>query len=557
MEAYTRWQQLAKKELWVRESLLELREDEKQDSFYKSLEFGTAGMRGLLGVGPNRINVYTVAKANKGYAKYLIETFGTKGIKVAIAYDNRHQSRELAEVSARVLSTYGIESYVFTQPRPTPELSFALRHLNCVGGIVITASHNPREYNGYKVYDETGCQLVDSKISKVIEYVGEIEDETTIDIEAHDASLIHELDKTFDRIYLDALKTITIRPNIKKDLKIVLSSQHGTAYPILVDVLEELGYHVIVVEEQSSYDPDFTNTRSPNPEDLKSYELPLEYAKRHDADLILVCDPDADRMGIAVKHGGSYRYLTGNQGGAILQEYIYRSHRELKTMPKHPIMFNTIVTSDLGEKIAQKYGVAVEKTLTGFKYIGEKIEAHNRAQDHQFVFGYEESYGYLIADFVRDKDALQACILVSEAANYYHNQNKTLIDILFELFGEHGFYVDSQISLTLSGSEGLERIQRLLSYFRNHSLNEIAGIQVINKEDYWISKDSHGNTLDYPQSNVIKYFLEDGSWVAIRPSGTEPKCKIYYCVCSQTYDASINKFNQLNEAMQILIDTID
>lgn len=549
------WIELSKTEAWIEDQLSNLSETEKQDAFYKSLEFGTAGMRGLLGVGPNRMNVYTVAKANMGYGKYIASNF--KGpLKVAIAYDNRHQSREFALVSANILSTFGIESYVFSDPRPTPELSFAVRELGCVGGIVITASHNPKEYNGYKVYDETGCQLVDHKIQEVIQYVNEIEDETSLDIKVGDASMIHELDATFDSLYVDKLKGMVLRSDEPKNIKIVFSSQHGTSYPLVPNLLEDLGYDVIVVEEQKAYDPDFSNTKSPNPEEKDAYILPLEYARKYDADLILVCDPDADRMGIAIKHEGDFHYLTGNDGGAILQAYIYSTLDQQGTMPLNPVMFNTVVTSDLGEKIARSYGVDVEKTLTGFKYIGEKIEAHNQKNDKQFVFGYEESYGYLLKDFVRDKDALQACLMVSEAANYYLNRNQTLLDVLYGLFETHGAYYDHLESLSLQGQQGLERIQRILSHFRDHELKNIDTIKVLYKEDYLLQKDTRDNVLEFPKSNVLKYYLEDGSWIALRPSGTEPKCKIYYNIKDETLDKAKAKFKTLSRTLNAIIDTI-
>lgn len=556
MKAYTNWEKLGEKESWVKNALDNLSESEKQDAFYKSLEFGTAGMRGLLGVGPNRMNLYTIAKANLGYGKYLKETFSGP-LKVAIAYDNRHKSKEFAKISAMILSTFGIDSYVFSNPRPTPELSYAVRKLNCVGGIVITASHNPKEYNGYKVYDETGCQLVDDKIAKVIEYVNEIKDETQIDIHQGEKSMIRYLDEDFDNKYLDKLRTIVLREDLKKDIRIIFSSQHGTAYPLVPDILKDLGYDVTIVEEQKAYDPDFTNTPTPNPEDKRSFEMALQYAKREDADLMLVADPDADRMGIAIKHEGDYVYLTGNEGGAVLQEYIYKTKKELNNMPENPVMFNTIVTSDLGEKIAEKYDVDVEKTLTGFKYIGEKIENHNRNNTKQFVFGYEESYGYLIKDFVRDKDALQACIAVSEACAYYKNEGKTLVDVLHDLYDEHGAYYDTLESLTLEKEAGLARIQRILETFRNTDYNDFANIKISKKEDYLTQTDSDGKTLDFPKSNVLKYFLEDGSWIAIRPSGTEPKCKFYYCVKDETLSSSEDKYKKLSKAINDIIDTIE
>lgn len=540
-----KWSALQEKYDWVKSGFDNLSESDQQDAFYKSLEFGTAGMRGLLGVGPNRMNELTVAKANVGFGKYLVETFPNQPLKVAIAYDNRHKSRKFSEVSARILSRYGIESYIFETLRPTPELSFAVRELGCIGGIVVTASHNPKEYNGYKVYDETGCQLVDDKIARVIALINEVEDETDIDLETFDSTKIHAIDDTFDNIYLDAIKTIQLRRDEPKNIKIVFTSQHGTSYPMVPTLLSSLGYDVTVVEEQSSFDPDFSNTKTPNPEDRDSYELAIEYGKRLDADLILSCDPDADRMGIVVKHNGEYQYLTGNQGGSILQEYIYSSKIELGTMPTDPIMFNTVVTSDLGEKIAAKYGVTVEKTLTGFKYIGNKIQQHNEAKDYTFVFGYEESYGYLIADFVRDKDAIQACLMVAEAANYYLNKNKTLVDVLDALYEEHGAHIESQVAITRAGATGLEEIQEILNTFRTGAFNSFANIGVKYFDDFQTSMRSNGEQLDFPKSNVLKFYLEDGSWIAIRPSGTEPKCKFYYCIVDETIEKAQAKFELL------------
>jgi phosphoglucomutase len=546
MESLKRWEMLGESQAWVKEAMRELSEKERHDAFYKTLEFGTGGMRGILGVGPNRMNLYTVAKTNMGFGKYLRETFSdVENPKVAIAYDNRHQSFEFAQISGRILSNFGIASYIFKDPRPTPELSFAVRELGCIGGIVITASHNPKEYNGYKVYDETGCQLVDHKIAKVIEYVNEIEDETSVDLSIGDSALVHELDEAFDRKYLDRLKDIVIN-NEEKKVRIVFSSQHGTSYPLVPNVLTELGYDVTVVKEQEAYDPNFSHTKSPNPEEKASFELALRYADEVDAHLILVCDPDADRMGIALRHKGVFEYLSGNQGGALLQEYIYSN----KVLGDNPIMFNTIVTSDIGEKIARSYGVEVEKTLTGFKYIGEKIE---QSVDKSFVFGYEESYGYLLADFVRDKDALQACIMVAEMTNHYLLQDKTLVDVLYELYDKHGAYVDRLESLSLGGQEGLERIGRILEHFRTKGLE---GFDVVLTQDYLASLDSKGKALDFPKSNVLKFFLSDGSWVAIRPSGTEPKCKFYFCVRDNSIDEAEEKYLQISSKLNTIISGI-
>ena len=549
---FQKWKELGYKNPEIAQQLDCLDEASAHDAFYKSLEFGTAGMRGLLGVGPNRMNAYTVGKANYGFAKYLTETFIDKELKVAIAYDNRHQSPEFAAISAKILSSFGIKVYVFSSLRPTPELSFAVRELGCVGGIVITASHNPKEYNGYKVYDETGCQLIDHKIARVIELIATLPSETEVDLEVGDDALIEKIDADIDNLYLSRIKAIQLQPKSLKTLKIIFTSQHGTAYPLVPKLLRESGYDVIVVDEQKTHDPDFSNTKTPNPEDERSYDLALDYARRFKADLVLSCDPDADRMGIVVRHNDNYEFLTGNQGGSILQEYIYSTRTAHHALPENPIMFNTVVTSDLGEKIASKYGVKTEKTLTGFKYIGSKIEAHNQVGDAQFVFGYEESYGYLIADFVRDKDALQACLMVAEAANFYKENGETLVDVLNRLYEEHGTHVEKQIAISRPGASGLKEIQTILESFRNYDVSSIAGINIRFVDDFLSGKRTDGTVLDFPQSNVLKFYLEDGSWLAIRPSGTEPKCKFYFCIVGDSLHAANQKYEALANSVKMI-----
>ena len=551
--SYENWEMKAEKYTWVKEGLANLTEESKHDSFYKDLEFGTAGMRGPLGVGPNRMNLFTVARASLGFGEYLKDTFAGQELKVAIAYDNRHQSPEFANIAALMLSNYGIESFVFDSPRPTPELSFAVRELNCIGGIVVTASHNPKEYNGYKVYDETGCQLVDDKIEKVIANIESIKDETSIDLEKGDKELITEISKEVDDVYIDRVASIQLRPEVEKKIKIVYSSQHGASYPYLYDLLVDQGYDVILVEEQSSYDPDFINTLTPNPEDHKSYDLAIEYAKKHDADLVLSVDPDGDRMGIVVKHKNDYVFLTGNQGGAVLQEYIYSTMAEKDLFPENPLMLNTVVTSDLGDKIAKNYNVDVEKTLTGFKYIGEKIENHNIKGDKQFVFGYEESYGYLIKDFVRDKDAVQACLMSAEAANYYAQDGKTLVDVLDDLYEKYGTYFETQDAYSFEGSEGFELMQKILSNFRENEIDSLGNQKVDSFDDFLSRKSSDGTLIDLPEANVLKYYLEDGSWIAVRPSGTEPKVKFYYCVVGDNMESSQKKYEAMkNDVVEIM-----
>lgn len=537
-EAYERWLNHPNLDPSYKEVLEHMTEKEKNDAFYTTIEFGTAGMRGLLGPGTNRINLHTIRKANEGFAAY-IEAQGEEAKQrgVAIGYDNRHMSPEFAMDSARVLAKHGIRSYVFESLRPTPELSFAVRYFHCFGGIMVTASHNPKEYNGYKLYDEKGCQLVPALAQQVIDRVNAVKDELAItaDVSAEEEKLITVIGKEVDEEYYKNVLSIQLNPDVDKDLvKIIFTPEHGTANIPVKEVYTRAGYHFVAVEEQCTPDPDFSNTPTPNPEEPGSYELALEYAKREDADIILVCDPDADRMGVGVKHKGEYKLLTGNQSGSVLIEYILSQLSEKGQMPPHPVMFNTVVTSDLGEKIANKYGVECEKTLTGFKFIGEKVAKYEVSGEKNYVFGYEESYGSLIKPFVRDKDAPQACLMLAEAACYYKAQGKTLVDVLYALYEELGYYEESQTSLKLEGQEGAMRIKQILSDLRASDVTEIAGESVVRFEDYKEciikEKDAVRELTGFTKSDVLKYYLADGSWIAIRPSGTEPKCKFYYCV---------------------------
>ncbi len=526
-----------------------------QDAFYTSLEFGTAGMRGLLGAGPNRMNLYTIRKANVAFAKYLLQYPDAKERGVAIAYDNRWMSKEFSVESARVLAMFGIPSFVFTSLRPTPELSFAVRHLHCIGGIVVTASHNPKEYNGYKVYDEKGCQLIPYQIDQVIAEINKIEDELSIEVSLtpKQEKLIRWIDDEVDKPYEKRVLAIQNRPEQdKSSTKIIFTPQHGTAYHPVMNVLTKAGYHVIPVLEQCTPDPEFPNTKTPNPEEKAAYDRAIDVMKEHLADAALSTDPDADRVGVVVVHHGEYRLLTGNQTGSILLDYVFSTKNEKGTMPSNPVIFNTVVTSDLGEKVATSYGVETEKTLTGFKFIGEKIAKYEVTHEKNFVFGYEESYGYLVEPFVRDKDAIQSCLLLSEAITYYKNQGKTLVDVLEDLYRKFGWYLEDQVSLSLKGEEGSKRIKQIMTHFQTTEIPSFAGIRIVAKEDYRrLERIDNGvvSTLDYPPSDVIKYFLEDGSWIAIRPSGTEPKCKFYYCVTDVSKEASLAKFERLKQAV--------
>lgn len=556
-QEYERWLQHPNVDPLDKEILKNMDEATKKDSFYQTLVFGTAGMRGVLGPGTNRMNVYMLRKANMGFIQYVLQAGeDAKQRGIAIGYDNRHMSYEFAMDSAKLFAIYGIRTYVFDALRPTPQLSFAVRYYHCFGGIMITASHNPKEYNGYKLYDEQGCQLIPELAQKVVSYVEAVEDELAIQVQPtkEQLELITIIGKEVDEAYYKEVLAMQFYPEVDKTkLKIIFSPEHGTGNVPIQELFQRAGYYVIPVQEQCDPDPDFTYTASANPEEEEAYMLGIEYAKKEHADLVLVCDPDADRMGVAVKHQEDYVLLTGNQCGAILMEYIFSQMMKKEQLKAKSIMFNTIVTSDLGEKVAQKYGVICEKTLTGFKFIGDKIATYEKRGDYQYVFGYEESYGYLLKSFVRDKDAPQACLMLAEAANYYKQQGKDLIDVLYELYETLGYYVDTTISVTFAGQEGAEKMNTLLQTLRDHPLQEIAGMRVVCIEDYHRRKRLEAGKeveiVEIPKANVLKYYLDDGSWIAIRPSGTEPKCKFYYCVRGKSEEEAQEKANHLQKSM--------
>lgn len=558
-ERYEKWVNHPNLDARYKDVLENMNEEEKNDAFYTLIEFGTAGMRGLLGPGTNRINIHTIRKATQGYANYIIAA-GKEACEkgIAIGYDNRHMSRELAFDCADLLAKNNIRSYVFESLRPTPELSFAVRHLGCFGGIMITASHNPKEYNGYKLYDDKGCQLIPSLAAQVIDQVNAIEDELAIDANCTEEQkkLITVIGKDVDEEYYKNVLSIQLNPDVNKDIKIVFSPEHGTANIPVQEVYKRAGYTCIPVEEQCTPDPDFSNTPTPNPEQPGAYELALEYAKKNDADLILVCDPDADRMGVGVKHNGEYVVLTGNQSGSVEIEYICSQLTKQNKMPENPVMFNTVVTSDLGEKVAADYGVTTEKTLTGFKFIGEKVAKYEVTHEKNYVFGYEESYGSLIKPFVRDKDAPQACLMLAEACAYYKQEGKDLVDVLDSLYDRHGTYEESQVALTLSGEVGANRIKEILANLRKDSPAEIGGTKVVKSEDYKECVIKEGDKVTeltgFTKSDVLKYYLEDGSWIAVRPSGTEPKCKFYYCIKGASKEDAHNKTVHFQQAMKEL-----
>ena len=532
--------------------LLSIANDEKElkERFVYDLEFGTGGLRGVIGIGTNRINKYIVRKTTQGFAEY-IKSFGAEACKrgVVIAHDNRRFSISFCLETAGVLAANGIQAYIFDSLRPTPELSFAVRELSAFGGVVITASHNPPEYNGYKLYDERGCQLVGESNDRVIEEINKIADPLSVKslTKEEAGELIKVLDSSVDEAYYKNVMSISVTPDVKKNIKIVYSPQHGTGNVPVREVLSRFGYNVIPVLEQCDPDTEFSNTKNPNPETAEAYLLAFEYAKKNDADIIITTDPDCDRLGVAVKKNGEYVRMTGNQSAAVLLKYILSRRAENGTLPKNGVMFNTIVTSDLGDRVCAEYGVKTEKTLTGFKFIGNKIYNHELLGDAEFVFGYEESYGCLIADFVRDKDAVQASLMLCEAAAYYHEQGKSLLDVLEEIYAKHGFYLDALDNFVFKGVDGPEKIAQLVNGLRTNPPKNAGNVAVLEMEDY---KSEKMLALGFPSSNVLRFILADGSWVAVRPSGTEPKCKFYFSVCAKDSAEAEAKLKVMKETFE-------
>ena len=534
-----------------REQLENMTDDEINDAFYCDLEFGTAGIRGVLGPGSNRLNVYVIRKATVGFARFLLQKYGSKAKTngVVISHDNRLYSREFAIESARTLSSYGIKAYLFDDLRPTPELSYAVRKSKAVGGIMITASHNPKEYNGYKVYDKNGCQLIPSEIAGLVEIISKLGFE--LDVRRGrdpNPGQILMLDESYDEYYRRGVRMIQLNKDLDKNgFKIVFSPQHGTAYENGIKLFKHLKYDVIPVKEQCTFDPYFSNTKSPNPENPEAYELPLIYARENDADLILITDPDADRIGIAFKDSkGEYQLYTGNQTGALLIEYILSQRKEKGILSKNGVVFNTIVTSSLGSKIASGYDVSTESLLTGFKFIGSRIHYYSKTREKTFEFGYEESYGYLVSSFVRDKDSLQAMVIISEMVNYYRLQGKRLDQVMDEISKKYGYHADKLYSIFFKGKSGLEEMFNIMRKLHDEPLIEIAGKKVTVVEDYlYLTRTSDAGEEyieNLPSTNAIKFYLEDGSWVAIRPSGTEPKCKFYYESVSTSSSKEASEF---------------
>ncbi|MBN9655092.1 phospho-sugar mutase [Halobacillus sp. GSS1] len=540
---YNRWKEFTELDADLASKLEELTSDEQslEDAFYKNLEFGTGGMRGKLGPGTNRMNIYTVRKAAEGLATYVNDQ-GLSNRGVAIAYDSRYMSKEFAVETARVLGHHGIPSYVFTSLRPTPELSFAVRHLNAAAGVVVTASHNPPEYNGFKAYNEDGGQLPPEQAEIMIDFVNKVENELKVEAadqqELEEQGLLRWVDDEVDEAYLEALKGVTVQPDIQKDLSLVFTPLHGTARDLVEKGLQQSGFTSIhIVEEQAKPDPEFSTVASPNPEEHQAFEMAIDQGKAIGADLLMATDPDADRLGVAVPNEkGEYVVLTGNQTGALLLDYILGQSEQL---PQNGLLIKTIVTSEFGRVIANSYGIRSLDTLTGFKFIGEKIREYEQSGEHTFMFGYEESYGYLVKDFARDKDAVQAAVLAAEVGAHWKNQGKTLLDALDELYEKHGYFLEDLQSMKLEGKSGTEQIKAIMDDFRNAEIREAGGKKVVAIEDYATTirkhvQDGTEEEIDLPTSNVVKFILEDDCWFCLRPSGTEPKIKFYYGVKSGT-----------------------
>ncbi|WP_121616177.1 phospho-sugar mutase [Virgibacillus halodenitrificans] len=571
-KVYEKWLGYQNLDPALKENLEELKDDHEalEDAFYKELTFGTGGMRGVLGPGINRMNIYTIRKAVNGLANYILEnTVNVKDRGVVVAYDSRYMSQEFAVEAAKVLGSYGIKAYVFESLRPTPLLSYAVRYLGTVAGIMITASHNPPEYNGFKVYNEDGGQITPDQAADIVSYIQNTEDELLVPVmeknELEQKELLNWVGQEVDHGYLERLQSITKLDEEarkkEKDLRIVFTPLHGTAHDLVMSGLEQLNFNnVEVVKEQAKPDPEFSTVASPNPEEHQAFTMAIEQGEKTDAAILLGTDPDADRLGVAVKNkSGDYQVLTGNQLGALMLDYIL-SHSDPMVL-KSARMIKTVVTSELGRAIADAYNVKTINTLTGFKYIGEKIHQFD-ATGETFVFGYEESYGYLISTFVRDKDAVQAAVMASEMAYYWNEKGKTLLEALEVLYEEHGYYMEGMSSLTLKGKEGTEQIAAIMEAVRNNPITKIADLKVEVAEDYlqserkFVANIAEAETIQLPKENMIKLILEGECWVCLRPSGTEPKIKYYYGVCGETKQDSERKLTLIKHAMDEMIEQI-
>ncbi|HEP2137052.1 TPA: phospho-sugar mutase [Streptococcus pyogenes] len=567
-ENFQKWLDFEQLPDYLRQELLSMDEKTKEDAFYTNLEFGTAGMRGYIGAGTNRINIYVVRQATEGLAK-LIETKGEEAKKrgVGIAYDSRHFSPEFAFESAQVLAQHGIKSYVFEALRPTPELSFAVRHLNAYAGIMVTASHNPAPFNGYKVYGQDGGQLPPADADALTDFIRAIENPFAVELadldESKSSGLIQVIGEDVDMEYLREVKDVNINQdlinNFGKDMKIVYTPLHGTGEMLTRRALAQAGFEsVVVVESQAKADPDFSTVKSPNPESQTAFALAEELGREVDADVLVATDPDADRLGVEIRQpDGSYKNLSGNQIGAIIAKYILEAHKTAGTLPENAALAKSIVSTELVTKIAESYGATMFNVLTGFKFIAEKIQEFEEKHNHTYMFGFEESFGYLIKPFVRDKDAIQAVLLVAEIAAYYRSRGLTLADGIDEIYKEYGYFAEKTISVTLSGVDGAAEIKKIMNKFRENGPKQFNNTDIVLLEDFQkqtaTKNDGTISNLTTPPSNVLKYTLADDSWIAVRPSGTEPKIKFYIATIGDTLDIAQEKIANIDTEINTFV----
>ena len=565
LDEYTKWLESDFIDEDTKNELIKIKDDKKEieDRFYKNLEFGTAGLRGIIGAGTNRMNQYTVSKATQGLANYIIKNNGqNKG--VAIAYDSRHMSKEFSEITANCLNANGIKTYVFESLRPVPELSYAVRKLGCTSGVMITASHNPSKYNGYKVYWDDGAQVVPPHDKGIIEEVNKIEkyeDAKTINKdEAIEKGLYNTIGKEVDDCYIEELKKLSLNPNVikdQKDLKIVYTPLHGTGRKPVQRILKEIGFeNVYTVPEQEEPDGDFPTVDYPNPEDKNAFKLALDLAKNKNVDIVLATDPDADRLGVYAKDSetGKYMPFTGNMSGMLIAEYILSQRKEKGILNNNGALVTTIVSTDLAKAIAKEYNLKVFEVLTGFKYIGEKIRQFEESKDYTYEFGFEESYGCLIGTYARDKDAIVAVMMLCEAAAYYKSKGLTLWDQMLNIYKKYGYYKEDVMSLTFEGADGAEKIKEILNNLRTNPLLKIWKYKVLEFRDYkeekiinMLTKDEKKTQL--PNSNVLYYELENNCWCCVRPSGTEPKIKFYIGVKEKKEEEADNAIKQIKEEL--------
>ncbi len=570
LNKYNEWLQSNVFDKQTKDELLKIKNDTKEieDRFYKKLDFGTAGLRGIIGAGDNRMNKYTVMLSTQGLANFILKEKPNDNNSVVIAYDSRNMSPEFADYTASVLNANGIKCFVFTELRPAPELSFAVRHLNCTAGIVITASHNPKEYNGYKVYWEDGAQItypIDENVINEVKNITSYDLIKTMDkSDAINKGLYNEINYDVDEAYYSKVLEQIVNKEVinksKDDLNIVFTPIHGTGLIPVTEVLNRAGFkNVHVVKEQANPDPLFSTVEYPNPENPKVFNLAIKLANDVNADIIVGTDPDADRVGAVVKNNnGEYIILSGNQTGVIITEYILSQRKKLNTLPKNSAVVSSIVSTDMTKEITNNYNCTFIETLTGFKYIGEKIKEFEKTGDNTFIFGFEESFGSLAGTYARDKDAIVSTLLLCEIAGYYKLQGKTLFDALNEIYEKYGYYTESIEAITLTGSDGIKTIQNILTNFRNNPPTSINNSKVIEVRDYLSSTvtiDSNMSNTNLPKSNVLYYVLDDGTWFCIRPSGTEPKIKVYFGVKDSSLDLSNKKLDLVTSEVLLLLES--